>query len=343
MLSRAKNLFGSTEFLGGALFLFSAAFPLFDDYAEVNFSVHMLQHVLIIVSGVMIAYPFARKRLAGRPRGGWLPVSSFAAVAGIIVYWHFPGPWDAALLHPLVHAVEHVSFLLAGMLIGSYVTLLTDIEKITALLAAFFAHMGYAVLLVGPWNIQVYGLYTLADQVTLGWILVLTGPFLLVGVAYIVAKNPEWLAGFSGGEKTSVKKETAFDKIRVPRWLVPSIVVALLVVSVGYGGTTAFALSTSSPSISHGSAIVYISESLVSWHYSPENITVVLGVNNTVTWVSHSIAYDTVTSRDGRFTSGPIAPGGTFEHTFTAPGVYDYYCEFHPWMVGSVTVVAAKS
>ncbi len=336
-------MFGSTEFLGGALFLFSAAFPLFDDYAEVNFSIHMLQHVLIIASGVMISYPIARKKLAGRPKGGWLPVLSFAAVAGIITYWHFPGPWDAALLNPLIHAIEHVSFLLAGMLIGSFVTLLTDTGKTAALFAAFFAHMGYAVLLVGPWNIQVYALYSLGEQVTLGWILILTGPLLLIGVAYIVAKNPEWLAGFGGSDGPAAKRDTAFDKLRVPRWLVPSIVVALLLVSIGYGSTTAFALSTSSPSIGRGTATVYISESLVSWHYSPENITVVLGVNSTVTWVSHSIAYDTVTSRDGKFSSGPIAPGQTFTHTFTAPGVYDYFCEFHPWMVGSVTVVAAKS
>jgi len=25
-------------------------------------------------------------------------------------------------------------------------------------------------------------------------------------------------------------------------------------------------------------------------------------------------------------------------HTFDAPGEYDYYCQLHPWMIGSITV-----
>jgi len=33
----------------------------------------------------------------------------------------------------------------------------------------------------------------------------------------------------------------------------------------------------------------------------PQNITLVMGVNNTVTWVSHSLTYDTVTSNNGTF------------------------------------------
>lgn len=335
-------MIGSTEFLGAALFLFSAAFPPFDDYAEVDFSTHMLQHVLIIISGVMIAYPIARRRLAARRKGGWVPAVAFLLVSTIIVYWHLPGPWDAALFNPLTHALEHLSFLFAGILIGSCAMLLTDAGKIAALLVAFFAHMGYAVLLVGPWNIQFYA-YSLANQMTLGWILILTGPFLLVGVVYVVAQNPDWFAGFSGAEVSLGKRRTAFDKIRVPRWVGPSIVTALVIVSLAYAGATTYAISATSPQFGHGSAVVYISESLVSWHYSPENITVVLGVNSTVTWVSHSVSFDTVTSKDGKFSSGPIAPGQTFTKEFTSPGVYDYYCEYHPWMVGSVTVVAPGS
>jgi plastocyanin len=33
-----------------------------------------------------------------------------------------------------------------------------------------------------------------------------------------------------------------------------------------------------------------------------------------------------------------IAPGQTFEHTFTEAGQYPYYCALHPNMVGTVSV-----
>ena len=85
---------------------------------------------------------------------------------------------------------------------------------------------------------------------------------------------------------------------------------------------------------------VLIVETPVTWNYYPENVTVVLGVNDTVVWVSHSLAYDTVTGVNGTLGSGPIAPGGTFSHTFTAPGMYPYQCVYHPWMTGTVKVLA---
>jgi len=84
---------------------------------------------------------------------------------------------------------------------------------------------------------------------------------------------------------------------------------------------------------------VYIVETPVSWQFSPQNIRVVIGVNNTVTWVSKSISYDSATSSDGIFDSGTIQPGHTFSYTFTQPGEYDYRCTYHLWMTGSVTVL----
>ncbi|MGI0085716.1 MAG: cupredoxin domain-containing protein, partial [Nitrososphaerales archaeon] len=35
-------------------------------------------------------------------------------------------------------------------------------------------------------------------------------------------------------------------------------------------------------------------------------------------------------------------PGGTFEYTFPASGVYDYYCTYHPWMKGAVVVLPSE-
>lgn len=75
--------------------------------------------------------------------------------------------------------------------------------------------------------------------------------------------------------------------------------------------------------------------------FAPQNITVVIGVNNTVEWTNNDTAAHTVTSRPGdpaAFTQ-VLAPGTTFIYTFNSPGVYNYYCTFHDWMHGTVTVV----
>lgn len=82
----------------------------------------------------------------------------------------------------------------------------------------------------------------------------------------------------------------------------------------------------------------------------PKVIRVTIGVNNTVVWVnqdatSHSVVSDTyVDPVSGPFNSyeqqdpGLIAPGETFEFTFTQPGTYDYYMVPHPHMQGTVIV-----
>lgn len=76
--------------------------------------------------------------------------------------------------------------------------------------------------------------------------------------------------------------------------------------------------------------------------FSPQNITVVLNVNNTVEWTNNDTASHTVTSRPGDPASFNqiLNPGASFIYTFTTPGVYNYYCTFHAgWMHGTVTVV----
>lgn len=78
--------------------------------------------------------------------------------------------------------------------------------------------------------------------------------------------------------------------------------------------------------------------------YAPDNLTLVIGVNNTVTWTNNDSAHHTVTSTKApagaSFNSGDMAPGATFSFTFTVPGTYQYDCVYHFWMTGTITVVA---
>lgn len=72
--------------------------------------------------------------------------------------------------------------------------------------------------------------------------------------------------------------------------------------------------------------------------YFPETITVVIGVNNTVTWTNNDDSTHTVTADNGAFDSGYLNQGQTWSYTFTTPGTYTYHCTIHPWMTGTVIV-----
>ncbi|TLX97594.1 MAG: hypothetical protein E6K89_02400 [Thaumarchaeota archaeon] len=72
--------------------------------------------------------------------------------------------------------------------------------------------------------------------------------------------------------------------------------------------------------------------------FSPDNINVVLGVNNTVTWTNDDRSPHTASSMGGAFNSGNLNPGMSYTFTFTAPGTYPYSCAYHGWMHGTVVV-----
>jgi plastocyanin len=38
----------------------------------------------------------------------------------------------------------------------------------------------------------------------------------------------------------------------------------------------------------------------------------------------------------------PLQSSGTYEHTFEEPGTFDYHCQPHPFMTGTIFVVAAE-
>ena len=76
--------------------------------------------------------------------------------------------------------------------------------------------------------------------------------------------------------------------------------------------------------------------------YIPLNLEVVPGT--AVVWVNDDSVPHTIQSQNekgeiiGLFNSAPLQTGETFEYTFDESGVYNYYCSFHPWRVGLVTV-----
>jgi cytochrome c oxidase assembly factor CtaG len=99
-------------------------------------SAHMLQHVLIADLGVMLALlavrgplslfflprdilaPLARMRPLRRALSFLLrPKIAVPLWLCVVVAWHLPVAYDAALRHPPVHVLEHLSFVVVGTLV----------------------------------------------------------------------------------------------------------------------------------------------------------------------------------------------------------------------------------
>lgn len=78
------------------------------------------------------------------------------------------------------------------------------------------------------------------------------------------------------------------------------------------------------------------SVSIIDDSFNPVSTTVLSG--QTVVWTNNDTDAHTVTADDGSFDSGIIPPGGTFNYTFTNPGMVNYHCSIHPDMLGSIDV-----
>jgi plastocyanin len=70
--------------------------------------------------------------------------------------------------------------------------------------------------------------------------------------------------------------------------------------------------------------------------------SVSIAVNNIVKWTNNDSTDHTVTSGvgafDGKFDSGHIRPTGTVCIQFLAAGTYQYFCNIHTFMTGTVIV-----
>lgn len=83
---------------------------------------------------------------------------------------------------------------------------------------------------------------------------------------------------------------------------------------------------------------------LTNWHFDPAEVTVPAG--STVVWINTGKEEHTVTSDpDSRekFDSGYKKRGASWQRVFSRPGRFGYYCAPHPWMKGTVVVVAAAA
>jgi plastocyanin len=94
--------------------------------------------------------------------------------------------------------------------------------------------------------------------------------------------------------------------------------------------------STSSSSSANGASSAVVSVKNLA--FTPASVTI--PVSGVVVWrfedggVPHTVTADA--NSFGSAPNGLIS--GTFQHAFEKAGTYDYHCDFHPTMKGTVTV-----
>lgn len=113
--------------------------------------------------------------------------------------------------------------------------------------------------------------------------------------------------------------------------------------STGTGTTTPAGMgATAPPPVTHESV-------MRNNLFVPADFTIRVG--DTIHWVTEDVQAHNVVSesaadpfRSEDVSTVPVPPGrGTeYSHTFSVAGTIDYVCEYHPGMVGTVTVMAAN-
>jgi plastocyanin len=76
---------------------------------------------------------------------------------------------------------------------------------------------------------------------------------------------------------------------------------------------------------------------IVDFAYDPDPVTVPVG--GAVTWTNEDAVPHTATARDRAvLQTGTLRQGESFTQTFETAGTFDYFCEFHSGMKGTVVV-----
>jgi cytochrome c oxidase assembly factor CtaG len=155
---------------GVAITVFALVGPIDTVGEEYLQWVHMLQHVLVADLGVALTLVAVRGPLAVffLPRGLLVPLAhtrwlrrtiaflltpwvSYAVWVLVLVGWHVPAAYETALAHPVVHTVEHLSFVLAGLLVWTQIVDPTGHRRLS-----LGERAGYTALLFWTGQILAY-------------------------------------------------------------------------------------------------------------------------------------------------------------------------------------------
>ena len=190
---------------GIALLVLAYASPVAALGEEELFSLHMLQHVVIgdlaplcLLAGLngQILRPLLALRPVERLRVLANPVLALPLWALNLYLWHVPFLYEAAVENSAVHALEHVSFFAAGLVMwlpvletlpapewfgtGAKLGYIAVVRLVETVLGNVFVWSGtvfYAVYDRGP---ELWGISPLADQNLAGAVMMIEGSLVTI-------------------------------------------------------------------------------------------------------------------------------------------------------------------
>ena len=120
------------------------------------------------------------------------------------------------------------------------------------------------------------------------------------------------------------------NRTRVQRFFAVTLFAVIALAATSCGTDSTASSGENPPAIA---ATIHIADG----KFEPREIDVAVG--GSVTWINDDVASHNVKFLEpSKFNSGIIKPAATWTQTFTSAGTYDYYCDFHNSMKGSVVV-----
>jgi plastocyanin len=78
---------------------------------------------------------------------------------------------------------------------------------------------------------------------------------------------------------------------------------------------------------------------IADFHFTPGATTIHAG--DTITWTNNGPSSHSATASNGAFNTGVLHKGQSGSHTFTQAGTFSYFCSIHPFMHGTIVVLAS--
>lgn len=119
------------------------------------------------------------------------------------------------------------------------------------------------------------------------------------------------------------------------RSLALSLLAAAIVLTAGLTFATQRPRARATRTVATGAAATI---KITNYAYEPARLTVRVGTRITVT-NDDQTQHTLTAARGGAFDTGTIQPGGSATFVVSKAGVYPYLCQFHAFMMGSLTVV----
>jgi plastocyanin len=120
------------------------------------------------------------------------------------------------------------------------------------------------------------------------------------------------------------------NRTRVQRFFAVTLFAVIALAATSCGTDSTASSGENPPAIA---ATIHIADG----KFEPRKIDIAVG--GSVTWINDDVASHNVKFLEpSTFNSGIIKPAATWTQTFTSAGTYDYYCDFHNSMKGSVVV-----